>query len=303
MRVNIPLLGDGILRSQEISAGRLLSFTEPLTTLIHGLLHRLLAVIGFQTNLAELAYRITSITAGLAALILYCRFAKKHNDGRIFWPLIIVLAGAGFNQIFYGYVESYGLFLAAVGWYLFLVREKISSPQPSFTPAILAGLAAALHGSGIFLFPSLVYYWTRRSYFSSRAGRIRFVKEFLIFSAIPAAALAIGLLLVSRPEIVTSFSELPKKSLLPLWDGFWGYGILSPGHWLDILNQFSLTAPAALLLAVFSAGRKKNFFQAPEAKFLGLAMAGGIIFLIIVDPKLGAARDWDLLAWPFMAFL
>jgi tetratricopeptide (TPR) repeat protein len=303
LRVKVPLLGDGILRSQEISAGRLFSITEPLTTLIHGLLYRLLSVIGFQANLAELAYRITSITAGLAVLILYCHFAKKHNDGHIFWPLIIVLAGAGFNQIFYGYIESYALFLAAVGWYLFQTLKKISDPKPSFIPAILAGLAVALHGTGIFLFPSLVYSWKKRACFSTKAGLKRLVLETLCFFAIPAAALAMGLLLVARPEIGNSFSELPKKTLLPLWGGFWGYGILSPGHWLDILNQIFLAAPAALLLAVFSAGRKIIFFKAPEAKLLGLAAAGGMLFLVMVDPKLGTARDWDLLAWPIMVLL
>lgn len=302
LRVKIPLLGDGILRSQEISAGRLFSLTEPLTTLIHGLLYRLLSAIGFQTNLAELAYRITSVTAGMAALVLYFCFARKHAEGRIFWLLIVVLAGAGFNQIFYGYVESYGLFLAAVGWYLFLVREKTAETKPSFVPAILAGLAAALHGSGIFLFPSLVYYWKKRYYFSTQAGLKRSAMELLCFSAIPAAALAIGLLLVSRPEMNKSLSELPKSSLLPLWGGLWGYGILSPGHWLDLFNQFLLVSPAALLLLLW-AKPVKGTIKDPAEKILGLAAAGGMLFIFIVDPKLGTARDWDLLAWPFMSLL
>ena len=302
MRSAIPLLGDGILRSQEISAGRLFSLTEPLTTLIHGLLYRLLPVVGFQANLAELAYRITSITAGLTALVLYFCFASKHEEGRILWPLIIVLAGSGFNQIFYGYVESYGLFLAAVGWYLFLVPEKIAEPKPSFNPAILAGLTAALHGSGIFLLPSLIYYWKERYGFSTRAGLKRSALELLCFSAIPAAALAAGLLLVSRPEVNTALSELPKSSLLPLWGGLWGYGIFSPGHWLDIFNQILLVSPAALLLWLW-ARPAKGTIKEPAEKVLGLAAAGGMLFIFIVDPKLGTARDWDLLAWPFMALL
>jgi len=302
LRVRIPLLGDGILRSQEISAGRIFSITEPLTTLIHGLLYRLLSAIGFQANLAELAYRITSVTAGMAALLLYYHFAKKQNDRRSFWPLIFILAGAGFNQIFYGYVESYGLFLAAVGWYLFLVREKTAETKPSFVPAIWAGLAAALHGSGIFLFPSLVYYWKKRSYFSTQAGLKRSALELLCFSVIPAASLAIGLLLVSRPEMSKSLSELPKSSLLPLWGGLWGYGILSPGHWLDMFNQYLLVSPAALLLLLW-ARPVKGTIKKPAEKILGLAAAGGLFFIFIVDPKLGTARDWDLLAWPFMALL
>ncbi|MBI5806698.1 tetratricopeptide repeat protein [candidate division TA06 bacterium] len=302
LRVKIPLLGDGILRSQEISAGRLFSLTEPLTTLIHGLLYRLLSVLGFQANLAELAYRITSMTAGITTLTLYIFFAKKNRDGRSFWPLIIILAGAGFNLIFYGYVESYGLFLAAVGWYLFLVREKIAETKPSFIPAVLAGLAAALHGSGIFLFPSLVYYWKIRSYFSTKAGLKRTALELLCFSAIPAAALATGFLLVSRPEMNTALSELPKSSLLPLWGGLWGYGILSPGHWLDMFNQFLLVSPAALLLLLW-AKPVKGTIEGPAEKILVLAAAAGLFFIFIVDPKLGTARDWDLLAWPFTALL
>lgn len=302
LRSAVPLLGDGILRSQEISAGRLFSLTEPLTTLIHGLLYRLLSVGGIHASLAELAYRITSITAGLAALALYFCFARKHQEGRILWPLIIVLAGAGLNQVFYGYVESYGLFLATVGWYLFLVREKIAETKPSFIPAILAGLAAALHGSGIFLFPSLVYYWKKRHFLSTKAGLKRSALELLCFSAFPAAALAAGMLLVSRPEINTSLSELPKSALLPLWGGLWGYGIFSPGHWLDLLNQLLLVSPAALVLLLW-ARPAKGTKNEPAEKILGLAAAGGLFFALVADPKLGTARDWDLLAWPFMALL
>lgn len=300
--VNIPLLGDGILRSQEISAGRLFSLTEPLTTLVHGLLYRFLSLFNLQTNLAQLSYRILSVAGGAAALSLYCFYAKDQDDRQAFWPVVIILAGAGFNQIFYGYIESYALFLAALGWYLFLTRQKISDPGQSFVPALLAGAAVALHGSGIFLFPSLIYYWKSKAYFSTKAGLKRLVPEFLSFSAVPAAVLAIGLMLVSHPEITTSLSELPKRSLLPLWGGFWGYGILSPGHWLDIFNQLLLAAPASLLL-FFYARPGNGFLKEPAGRFLSLAAAGGILFIIIADPKLGTARDWDLLAWPFMALL
>lgn len=301
LRVNIPLLGDGFLRSQEISAGRLLSFTEPLTTLAHGMLYRLLSVLNFQTNLSQLSYRILSAVGGTAALTLYYFYAKDHGDRQVFWPLIFILAGAGFNQIFYGYIESYALFLAVLGWYLFLARKNISDSKPSFIPAILAGLAVALHGSGIFLISSLIYYWNKKSYFSVKTRVKRFLLEFLSFSAIPVAALVIGLLLASRPEVTTSVAELPKKSMLPLWGGFWGYGIFSPGHWLDIFNQLLLAAPVAWLL--FWANPRAGYFKEPAEKFLGLAVAGGILFLIVVDPKLGTARDWDLLSWPFMALL
>lgn len=300
MRVRIPLLGDGILRSQEISAGRLFSFTEPLTTLIHGLLYRFLSVFNLQVSTAQLSYRILSAAGGAAALFLYYSYAKEQDDRQAFWPVFIILFGAGFNQIFYGYIESYALFLAALGWYLFLTRKKISDPGPSYVPALLAGTAVALHGSGIFLFPSLIYYWKSKSYFSTKDGWKRLVPELLSFSAVPAAALAAGLMLVSRPEINTSLSELPKRSLLPLWGGLWGYGILSPGHWLDIFNQLLLAAPVSILLFLGSRpgnGSVKN----PAGRFLCLAAAGGFLFLSIADPKLGTARDWDLLAWPVVA--
>ena len=299
LRVKVPLLGDGILRSQEISFGRLFSFTEPLTTLIHGLLYRLLTAAGPGANLAELAYCLTSIAAGTAALVLYFFAAQNKNSRKNSWPLILILAGAGFNQIFYGYVESYGRFLAAVGWYLFQTGRKISDPNPSFSPAILAGTAVALHGSGIFLLPSLFFYWYNKSYFSPGTGRKRFLLEFLLFSVIPAAVLATGWLLASGPEAAKSWAELPRQSLLPLWGGWWGYGIFSPGHWLDIFNQLLLAAPAALLLLWAKPGT--GYLKEPAEKFLGLAATGGFLFLAVVDPKLGTARDWDLLAWPFLA--
>jgi Tfp pilus assembly protein PilF len=301
LRVKIPLLGDGILRSQEISFGRLFSFTEPLTTLVHGLLYRLLTVLGLRIKQAELAYRLASIAAGTAALLSYYFTARDRSGKGTFWPAVIILAGAGFNQIFYGYVESYGLFLAAVGWYLYAGWRSVLEPRASLLPAALAGLAVALHGSGIFLLPSLFFYWHQRSYFGTPAGRKRLLLEALFFSAIPITVLGVGLMLATRPELSTAWAELPKRSMLPLWAGPWGYGIFSPGHWLDLLNQLLLAAPACLLL--LWDGPRAGVFKAPAARFLGLAAAGGILFAVIVDPKLGTARDWDLLAWPFMALL
>jgi Tfp pilus assembly protein PilF len=77
----------------------------------------------------------------------------------------------------------------------------------------------------------------------------------------------------------------------------WGYGIVSLGHWLDMLNQIFLAAAGGIFLLLgLVLKRAKIKFDATN-KFLSLAAAGGFLFLLVIDPKLGTARDWDLLAW------
>jgi len=290
LRQAIPLLGDGFLRVREISGGRIISLTEPLTTMLHGLLFRVLS--GKVTADATRAYVMISILSGLAMVWLYRRISTRWF-GNSPWLAMALLLGLGFNQIFFGYVESYAPFMLAVLAFAWLGARSLEDEAGPLPLVLLFGLIVALHAKGIFLLPALVYVLAAK--WAEVRRKLWWVVP--LSAALPLAVVLAGKWLSPDIHWETSLGEIPKDPLLPLWDGMWGYGIFSPGHWMDILNEYLLTIPAIIFL--FSALPIERARIKPDRAtiFLSLLAISGLAFIVITDPKLGAARDWDLFAW------
>jgi Tfp pilus assembly protein PilF len=291
LRQAVPLLGDGFLRIREISGGRIFSLTEPLTTMLHGLAYRLTAGEPGSILGAARTYSAISLASGLVAFWLYHRLAARWFP-KDYLPALALLAGLGCNLLFFGYVESYGPLMAAVAALAWLGTRALEDDAGGPGAVLCLGLVIALHAKGVFLLPALLYLL---------AARWSGIKKKLWWSLPLAAALPLAVVLAGKmlsPEIhwEASLGEIPRRPALPLWDGLWGYGLLSPGHWLDLANQYLLMAPAGLLLLLgFAPPRRAEADRA--GIFLGLMAAAGLAFVAVTDPKLGTARDWDLFAW------
>lgn len=292
LRQAIPLLGDGFLRVQEISGGRIFSLTEPLTTMIHGLLFKILSGNLADSSAATRAYVGISILSGLAMIWLYHRISARWFENS-YWLVTALLLGLGFNQIFFGYVESYAPFMLAILAFAWLGARSLEDEGRALFLVLLFGLIGALHAKGIFLLPALVYLL---------AAQWPEVRRKLWWHVPLSAILPLAVVLAGKwlsPDIhwESSLGEIPKNPLLPLWDGMWGYGILSPGHWLDVLNEYLLIIPGIIFL--FSALPIEQTRIKPDRAtiFLSILAICGLAFILVTDPKLGAARDWDLFAW------
>jgi len=290
LRQAIPLLGDGFLRVKEISGGRIFSLTEPLTTMLHGLLYKALSGISHDTIPATWAYASISIAAGLLMVWLYHRVSIGWFQN-LYWPSLLLLSGMGLNQIFFGYVESYGLMMAAVAAFIWFGIQCLEGEVRPMTLIMLFSLIVMLHLKGIFLLPALIFIVSAKwAEFKPR----------LFPAAALSATLALTVLIFGKifsPAVhwQASLWEIPKQPFLPVWAGFWSYGILSPGHWIDIINQYLLTIPAVIFIGLSQT--KKILPRDKVGLFLLLLISGGLAFIVITDPKLGSARDWDLFAW------
>jgi Flp pilus assembly protein TadD len=77
-----------------------------------------------------------------------------------------------------------------------------------------------------------------------------------------------------------------------------GYTLLSADHILDVLNEMLLVAPAGLVLLWPSIGGWKTLYASFRRRFwfLTLLVLPSLFFVLMIDPKLGFARDWDLFA-------
>ena len=292
LRQAIPLLGDGFLRVREITGGRIFSLTEPLTTMVHGLPFKILSGNVIDAPAATRAYVVISILSGLAMVWLYHRISTRWFENS-YWLATALLLGLGFNQIFFGYVESYAPFMLAVLAFAWLGARSLEDEGGALPLVLLFGLIVALHAKGIFLLPALIYLLAAK--WPEVRQRLWWVVP--LSAALPLAVVLAGKWLSPDIHWEASLGEIPKNPLLPLWDGMWGYGILSPGHWMDILNQYLLTIPGIIFL--FSALLLEPARIKPDRTtiFLSILAISGLAFIVITDPKLGAARDWDLFAW------
>jgi Tfp pilus assembly protein PilF len=82
------------------------------------------------------------------------------------------------------------------------------------------------------------------------------------------------------------------------------YSLFSFSHLLDFLNHELLVSPLGiplwLILGLFFV--KKIKFKEREVVFLLLVSACALIFSLVVDPKLGYPRDWDLFAFTGLGY-
>lgn len=292
LRQSVPLLGDGFLRVREISMGRLFSMTEPLTTVIHGALYRISSGLHSNSLAAQRSYVIISIISGLAMVFIY-QLILSEWLGKSFWSGMALLFGLGFNLIFFGYVESYALFMLFVLWFVWMGTVSLKNDKYLIQVLFVYSMLVSLHAKGIFLLPALIFLLA----VSWSSVRGKFPLVLLSLLAIPALTAIGGWLFIPRQNWTLSLKEIPHQAFLSFWDGLWGYGLFSPGHWLDIINQYFLIMAAGLfMLLMFTAGKRKKT-PGKEEIFLTIASAGGLAFVWLADPKLGAARDWDLFAW------
>lgn len=291
-RQAVPLLGDGFLRVREISGGRVFSLTEPLTTMLHGLAYRLTAPGPGELDTAARCYRAISLASGAAAVWLYHLTAVRWFP-KNYLPALALLIGLGSNLVFFGYVESYGPLLAGVAAFAWLGSKILEEGRGGVSAVLLLGLIVSLHAKGIFLLPALLYLLAARW---PDLGR-KMWWAVPLAAALPLAVVLAGKLVSPDVHWQASLGEIPRHPILPLWAGRWGYGLLSPGHWLDVANQYLLMAPAGLFLLGGLISFRRGIRADGPGRFLGLMAAGGLVFVFITDPKLGTARDWDLFAW------
>jgi tetratricopeptide (TPR) repeat protein len=273
---------------------------DPLTTrpgmgtlLVHRLLLRLVRGHGVGE---ERLFALLSSAAGVFYVLLVLRWARiasaflspKKAPGAT-WLLAAAPLTIGILQLFFGYVENYGLahlFLLAfvVEGSIGLVRGK----RP-IAATLFFLLSVGAHWATAALLPSLIYLWMERG------GRI--------FGRLPKRLLEAGAVLVFLLPTLLSQARL----LYPFqpWTAlglYAPYGILSPDYLLLRANFALLLVPVPIVL--FLAGRSSAADSSagvpegrePLLRFLRAAALSGIALSAAVRAFLGPC-DWDLFSF------
>jgi tetratricopeptide (TPR) repeat protein len=300
LRTKTHFLGDGYQILSNIETDQLaFKFTEPLESFLH------LKAFHLAKNLfnsdAETLYAILSCVAGgifIFLCFLFANFLGKKKSQKILVFLILISLGS--IQLFFGYVEHYTFLFLSVFGFLFLSTAYLEgSPKDSsriklIFPILTLVLAFLFHVSSLYLLPSLFFLLliTNEKSKSQRGKRILLG----IFAVFLVVIIFLG---------YKRYSWSVPPPFVPLTDDRYsapGYTLFSLSHLSDFLNQQLLVSPVGLILIFAflickfrgSSGKGKTFFTDRISQFLLIVALSQLLFNFIIDPGLGASRDWDV---------
>jgi tetratricopeptide (TPR) repeat protein len=265
------ILGDGFNVLGNIADSNISLGTEPLEYLFH----RLLALFFSGPDAALNAYRFAS---HLAFLIFFISLYYLINDKiGLLIALTIVLCFSTM-QFFFGYVENYTYAFILSFIFIWLAQNDYFRNAISIPTIIIFVLSISFHLRNIIFLPLLLLLafnrFQRKKIFALVSGAI--------------LTLGIGLGIFALKSVVID----PASILLPLTASpSNNYTLLSGQHIRDMLNLLLLNFPLIILLPLIGKGIGKRYFV-----FWATAIIPALLFTFLIDPKIGAARDWDLLS-------
>jgi thioredoxin-like negative regulator of GroEL len=242
-------------------AGRTFMYTEPLDILVHRLIY-------LFVGSSIWSYQIVGFVTGLFYLNgirLLVRFGTTPFEKAIIALAFLCTATI---QFYFGYVESYGLINLFILYYLYFAWKCVKEERVTAAPAVFFVLATMSHLSGAALFPSLVFLYK---------DRFRWVTKCVLPLAILAGV------------VVLFFGRYWNHLVTLLPNDYSTYSLFSGAHLRDLLCLLLLVSPSFYLALIGKRWEKTTTFTV-------IALAGTLLYTIMIDPVLGAIRDWDMLS-------
>jgi tetratricopeptide (TPR) repeat protein len=244
---------------------------------------------------ALLALQITSYAAGFVFWGVTALTASRlfQSTGRRLLYLIGVGTG-GYALLFFGYLESYPLFVSSVGIFcqLGLLVALDRTSRWWLLPAL--GLAALFHIFAVALLPGAIYLIFRDTAIGRKIATIRPLFQ----AALAVALFAVGLVVFAYCYTNSYFFRF---TIVALWTDRHtvdGYTMLSTAHLLDYLSQvFQLLPSLVIGVGLLWLLPIRNLARQVEYRFLLLLLAPSLAMTFIFNPGLGMPRDWDLFAF------
>jgi tetratricopeptide (TPR) repeat protein len=240
---------------------------------------------------AEMTFRVVSVGSGLGFACLASLISHELAQNPVTrWEMTVLLIVQGYALLFFGYVETYGVLFAVSALYVYVAIRFVKGTAPLILPAGVLGVAICCHLAAISLVPSLLV-----------LAIVRRERDPLgVFGSIALMpALAIGLLyLLDYPFSGRGGESLVSRHTLsiglPTGDTA-AYTIFAAAHFTDVLNALALASPAFVVgLPLFTRPAGRNAF---DLWFLTLCLPP-ILMIWMINPEIGAFRDWDVLAFP-----
>ncbi|MCK4574400.1 MAG: tetratricopeptide repeat protein [candidate division Zixibacteria bacterium] len=238
------------------------------------------------------AYRIVAVGSGLITLIVIAVASARLFENRLsrFLFLLGVVTG-GYALQFFGYVENYALFTAAVISFALLGLLAALGKLSRWWAVLPVVAACLLHIFGLTLLPALVYLLLFDRQPLVGLSQLSKSRKRLLFAIVAAGAVGLYLYLFYNYYFFR-FAFLPVVPDRFTVDNDY---LLSPKHIGDVLNLVLLLVPGLLIfLARLLSDRKRELFGKPAGRFLLVMTLSTLAAVYLFNPGIGMPRNWDL---------
>lgn len=295
-RVPTAFLGDGYFllnifgRNERYTA----DLIKPLSI---GIIKTIQTLFGGYTYWTALyTFETVSIVSGFFVIYNFIAIVGMLTDsarGRLF--ALAMLIFSGWALLFFGYIEYYPLLWLAASFFIKQSIKCAIGQTRIWTVWLTFIVTIAIHMQAIYFLPGLLYLQ-----FPELFSRL-----FAKFSAMPRWQPPLLLLVIVSVVVLAANDMLPSGAspflpVLPIDAGLPNYAIFSLSNLMEIANLVLLCIPAvlSLLALVFMGGLRESDSR---SRLLGLFSLGSLLFLAIMNPILGLARDWDLMSLTLLA--
>jgi len=293
-RTKTHLLGDGATLISYLNAGTfLIKWTQPLSYWIYFSAYDLLNQ--FSHFDGAFVHALISYLCGAIFVFFALRLADllgRTTSTKLF--VFLALTFMGGTQLFLGYAEHYPLFYCGIFIYLFFSIKYLRGEAKLFLPIIFFIILLPIHFFSIYLLPSAIFLFLF-------TGGEEEAKPIFRNRRIWIVSVVLILFFVCLILYFWKYGWYSPTYFVPVFEGrYWApdHTLFSLSHLLDFLNQQLLISPIGFLLFLIllilrpkDLNPKDKIFQ-----FLLVVSMAQLCFNFVVDPGLGAARDWDLFA-------
>ena len=155
LRVRTHLLGDGQVWIDSLVTGSVSGYSEPLSSAVWNAYAALLRLQRAPITADTLAWLPASLGA-VAAVLLFLLGRELAASPRVRMITIVLLAGLGTSQLYFGYIETYPIASIAILAYLLALQRATRGAAPVWIAAALLPVAVACHLIAVLLVPSFV---------------------------------------------------------------------------------------------------------------------------------------------------
>lgn len=303
-RIEFYFLGDGLAWANGLDAGNVFHFFEPLAL-------ALTRAVGSTAAPENLVSRAATLSVGLGAAYVYgaarvCASLWNEPGARgVGWLLLVVHP---LLLLFCGYLESYPILIVVQTYYLWALLASARGRCALAVPVAAGAVAVATHVSALPWLLGLVVVAdaraaaqqasTQRATVLPVRERLRSGQHVARVVVAPAAAMLLAAL------IVWGVGGHPGRLVANIAGdaGLGGHSwtwMFSWRHVVDVANEMALLLGPALLLVAPTLMRAPALgVWAPSVeRHIVLSMvAGPLVIALVVEPRIGGARDWDLFA-------
>ncbi len=293
-RTPTHFLGDGVLVGELAGLGSRFRAHDLMDYQLHRLLVKAMGIVG-DTAASFRLYAWGSWIAGLLAVLialLLLRRSRLPATTKLFAFILWLVAAP--SLLYCGYVESYGYLSVAMLGFLYSGALAQRGECPPWIPGVFYGLALFFHTTAVFAGPALLWLAWRPG--PARAAKGRWRME-LLAPAILLPLIAIGIHLALGYD-ATWFRRdfIESKNQRHLFVRLTGdHGLLTPVSIKDLANWLLLVVPVTGWLLITKAKAIRARLREPDFSFLLVQSGCFALAFLLIDRKLGAARDWDLL--------